>query len=67
MIMDSTEPLMSLVDLSEMLGLPVNTLDRWRVRRDGPTGYRVGRHVRYRRSAVDAWLETQNDQRMAGR
>jgi hypothetical protein len=27
-----------------------------------PPGYRVGRHVRYRRTAVEAWLETQADQ-----
>ena len=44
--MDSTERLMSLADLSEMLGIPINTLYRWRVRGEGPTGYRVGRHVR---------------------
>jgi hypothetical protein len=40
MIMDSTERLMSLADLSEMLGIPINTLYRWRVRGEGPTGYR---------------------------
>jgi hypothetical protein len=33
----------------------------------GAAGYRVGRHVRYRRSAVDAWLETQTDQHTIGR
>ena len=67
MIMDSTERLMSPADVSEMLGIPINTLYRWRVRGEGPTGYRVGRHVRYRRSAVDAWLETQTDQHTVGR
>ena len=66
--MAGAEPLMSLVELSEMLGVPVNTLYGWRVRGEGPPGYRVGRHVRYRRSAVDAWLETQTDrQRLVGR
>jgi excisionase family DNA binding protein len=64
----STERLMSLGDLSEMLGIPVNTLYGWRARGEGPTGYRVGRHVRYRRSTVEAWLETQTDrQRLVGR
>lgn len=38
--------------------MPVGTLYGWRHRGEGPPGYRVGRHVRYRRSAVDAWLET---------
>lgn len=67
-MMQSTERLMTLADLSEMLGVPVNTIYGWRSRGEGPPGYRVGRHVRYRRAAVDAWLETQTDhQRVVGR
>jgi excisionase family DNA binding protein len=49
--------------LSQMLDIPVRTLYRWRYKGDGPVGYRVGRHVRYRREAVEAWLEQQADQR----
>jgi excisionase family DNA binding protein len=65
MIMHQTERLMTLADLSDMLGVPVNTLYGWRVRGAGPPGYRIGRHVRYRHSAVEAWLESQTDrQRM---
>lgn len=61
------EPLMTLTDLSEMLGVPVATLYGWRHRGEGPPGYRVGRHVRYRRSAVEEWLAGQADQaRIAG-
>jgi hypothetical protein len=37
---------MSPADLSELLGIPINMQYRWRVRCEGPTGYRVGRHVR---------------------
>ena len=61
--MEGTERLMTLADLSDMLGIPVNTLYGWRVRGDGQPGYRVGRHVRYRRSAVEAWLDSQTDDR----
>ena len=57
------DKLMSLTDVSEMLGIPVHTLYRWRYRGDGPVGYRVGRHVRYRREAVEAWLEQRADRR----
>ena len=57
------DKLMSLTDVSEMLGIPVHTLYRWRYKGDGPAGYRVGRHVRYRREAVDAWLEQRADKR----
>jgi excisionase family DNA binding protein len=46
-----------------MLGLPIETLYGWRHRGEGPGGYRIGRHVRYRRAAVEEWLETQADRR----
>ena len=40
----------------ELLGVPVDTLYGWRHRGEGPRGYRIGRHVRYRRASVEAWL-----------
>ena len=55
--------LLTITDLSEMLGVPVDTLYGWRHRGEGPAGYRIGRHVRYRRAAVEAWLDTQADRR----
>lgn len=57
------ERLLSLHELSDLLGVPVATLYGWRHRGEGPIGYRVGRHVRYRRSAVEEWLETHADRR----
>ena len=57
MTLEARDKLMSLTDVSEMLGIPVHTLYRWRYKGHGPAGYRVGRHVRYRREAVEAWLE----------
>jgi excisionase family DNA binding protein len=53
---------MTLTELSELLGVPTSTLYAWRYRGEGPAGYRIGRHVRYRRSVVEAWIETQVDQ-----
>jgi excisionase family DNA binding protein len=53
MTLQAGDKLMSLTDVSEMLGIPVHTLYRWRHNGDGPAGYRVGRHVRYRREAVE--------------
>jgi hypothetical protein len=44
MTLQAGDKLMSLADVSEMLGIP-------------------GRHVRYRREAVEAWLEQQADHR----
>jgi excisionase family DNA binding protein len=61
------ERLMTIADLSAMLGVPIDTLYGWRHRGEGPKGYRVGRHVRYRRSNVEAWLEEQADRRQSAR
>jgi excisionase family DNA binding protein len=66
MSMEASERLMTLTEVADLLGIPVATLYGWRYRGDGPRGYRIGRHVRYRRAAVEAWIETQADHRMAG-
>jgi len=63
MSLDVGERLMSITDLSEMLGVPIHTLYRWRHHGEGPVGYRIGRHVKYRRATVEAWLEEQTDKR----
>ena len=53
--------LMTLNEVSDLLGIPVATLYRWRHRGEGPPGYRIGRHVRFRRAAVEAWIESRAD------
>jgi len=63
MTLDVGERLMSITDLSEMLGVPIHTLCRWPHKEEGPVGYRIRRHVKYRRATVGAWLETQTDER----
>jgi excisionase family DNA binding protein len=55
-------PLVSPDELAAELGIPVKTLAEWRSRRLGPVYLRVGRHVRYRREAIDAWLDGQTRQ-----
>ncbi len=55
------ERLLTIAELSEMLGIPVDTLYGWRHRGEGPQGCRSGRRVRYRRSTVEAWLEGRLD------
>jgi excisionase family DNA binding protein len=48
--------LMTIAELAAKLQVPQQTLYAWRSRGEGPPGIRVGRHVRYRPDAVDAWL-----------
>ena len=51
------EQLLSLQDLAELLKVPEATIYGWNHRGLGPTPLHVGRHVRYRPSDVDAWLD----------
>jgi excisionase family DNA binding protein len=53
--------LFSPAELAEHLNVPVGTVYQWRYRGMGPRGIKVGRHVRYRESDVEAWLEAQAD------
>lgn len=43
-------------EASDYLKVPLRTLDAWRYRRTGPAYMKVGRHIRYRRSDLDAFL-----------
>lgn len=47
-------------EIAQFLGVPVATLYQWRCRGKGPRSARVGRHIRYRWSDVDSWLDTQS-------
>ncbi|MDS0137577.1 MULTISPECIES: helix-turn-helix domain-containing protein [unclassified Amycolatopsis] len=51
--------LMSIEDLSDHLGVPINTLYKWRTKGYGPAGRRIGKYVRYRPEDVAAWIEAQ--------
>ena len=57
---------MTLADLAEFSAFRWPPLYGWRHRGEGPQGYRIGRHVRYRRVEVEAWLRSHADTRMAG-
>lgn len=57
--MEQRDRLLTVQELAEYLGVPVATLYQWRYRREGPKGFRVGRHLRYRWSEIEAWVERQ--------
>ena len=58
--MESLEPLLTVQELATYLGVPVATIYGWRYRREGPTGFRIGRHLRFRRSDVEDWITQQH-------
>jgi excisionase family DNA binding protein len=53
--------LLSPAELADYLGIPTQTVYQWRHRGESPPGYRVGRHVRYRWTDIQAWLHDQAD------
>lgn len=44
---------------AEILGVSPGTLRYWRYMDQGPQSFRVGKHVKYRREDIDAWLDAQ--------
>jgi excisionase family DNA binding protein len=49
--------MMTVSDVAEYLGVPVATVYAWNSRDIGPKRSRLGKHVRYRRADVDAWID----------
>jgi len=49
-------PLLSVQDLAAYLDVPVATIYAWRYRRQGPAGFKAGRHLRYRQTDIDRWI-----------
>lgn len=52
-------------DLSGELDIPKQTIYRWRVEGKGPRAHKIGRHLRFSRDDVDAWLAENIDPRPA--
>ena len=48
-------------ELAEWLQMSPHTVYQWRYRDTGPVGHRIGRHLRFRREDVEAWLQQRRD------
>ena len=57
------DPLLTVEELAEYLGVPVATIYDWRVDGKGPCGIRVGRHVKFATSDVHAWIDAHRESR----
>lgn len=54
--MDNLGLLLTTQQLAAYLEVPVATLYAWRYAGEGPPGFRVGKHLRYRSNDVDQWI-----------
>ncbi|MFG2309660.1 helix-turn-helix domain-containing protein [Streptomyces sp. NPDC048566] len=46
-------------DLAEIFGVPLETVYQWRKKRTGPAGFRIGKHLRYDPTDVQAFVAQQ--------
>jgi excisionase family DNA binding protein len=65
--MTLNEKYLTIDDLCDLLTVSPKTVASWRHRGVGPASFKAGKHVRYKRSDIDAWIEqnkcTPKDQR----
>jgi excisionase family DNA binding protein len=54
--MDTADRLLTVEELANYLDVPVATIYAWRHRRQGPPGCRVGKHLRFRWSDIQQWI-----------
>ncbi len=57
--MEQLDQLLSVEDLAAYLEVPIATVYAWRHHRNGPPGFRVGWHLRFRWSDVERWIDDQ--------
>lgn len=55
------EPLLSIEEVAEYLGVAVTTIYDWRVEGKGPRAVRVGRHLRFTHADLAAWVEAHRE------
>jgi excisionase family DNA binding protein len=59
--------LLTIAEAAQLLRAPVATLRYWRHLGTGPTSFRLGRRVLYRRDDLRAWIDAQHGADSAGR
>ena len=60
------ERLLSIDEVADYIGIPKSSLYRWRVSGGGPRAMKVGKHLRFRRSDLEAWLNAQYEDETPG-
>lgn len=51
------KPLLTPADLAELAQVPLGTVYQWSYKGTGPASLKLGRHLRFRREDVEAWLQ----------
>lgn len=59
--MSEREQWIGIKDLASELDISLSTIYQWRAKGSGPRGARFGRHVRFHRADIDAWIAGRMD------
>lgn len=59
--LNGLDPLLSIDELAEYLGVSIKTIYEWRQTGRGPVGIRVGRHLKFAVSDVRTWLDEKRE------
>ena len=62
--MESLDRLLTAQQLADYLGVPLATIYAWRYRGEGPPGFRAGKHLRFRWSDIDEWINDRLHERV---
>jgi excisionase family DNA binding protein len=57
---DMETAVLTIDQAADYLQVPVTTMRAWRAKGYGPPGFLLGKHLRYRRVDVDAWLQAES-------
>jgi excisionase family DNA binding protein len=52
-----TDGLLTIDEVADYLAVPKGTLYKWRAKNYGPPAIQVGKHLRYRMTEVETWVE----------
>lgn len=55
----AADELLTPAEVAEYYKIPIRTLHQWRYLGTGPRAAKIGRHLRYRRSDLDAYFNQQ--------
>ena len=55
------EPLIGVDELAEWLGVPIQTIYDWRLSGRAPRAHKIGKHLLFALSDVQAWLEEHHE------
>jgi excisionase family DNA binding protein len=53
---EQEDQLLTIDEVAQIFKVPVATIRKWRSAREGPRAFRVGKYLRFRRSAIEDYI-----------